>query len=289
MDTEKCRVLLHVIDLGSISAAAEVLGYTPSGISKMMASLEAEVGFTLLLRSRGGVSPTREGEHMMPLFRRLADDYTLARETADSLLGIETGEIYVGTPYPVFFRPLSQLISDFCSKYPGVHVGIIEGMSSELADKVAQRKADFCIISKRDGDFDFLPLTEDPFTALVSSDHPLTQKGFVTPEDLAREPFIMMHPEVDTDCSRYLEDNGIVPDIRFSCSDTLAAYHMVEAKLGITLENHIYTSLFSGNVTALPLRPQCTIPIGIAVPDASQQSPAAKRFIEMSHKFFKNE
>lgn len=286
MDTEKCRVLLRVIELGSISAAAEDLGYTPSGISKMMAAFEAELGFTLLLRSRGGVRPTRECEHMMPLFRRLADDFALARETADSLLGIETGEIYVGTPYPVFFRPLSKLISDFCSKYPGVHVGIIEGMSSELAERVSQRQADFCIISKRDGNFDFIPLTDDPLIALVSSDHPLTQKGFVTPADLAHEPFIMMHPEVDTDCSRYLEENGIVPDVRFSCSDTLAAYHMVEAKLGITLENRIYTSLFSGNVTALPLMPQYTIPIGIAVPEAAQQSPAAKRFIELSGAYF---
>jgi len=287
MDTEKCRVLLRVIELGSISAAAEDLGYTPSGISKMMAALEAELGFTLLLRSRGGVRPTRECERMMPLFCRLADDYALARETADSILGIETGEIYVGTPYPVFFRPLSRLISDFCSQYPGVHVGIIEGMSSELADKVSQRQADFCIISKRDGDFEFAPLSDDPLIALVSSGHPLTQKRFVTPEDLAREPFIMMHPEVDTDCSRYLEENEIEPDIRFSCSDTLAAYHMVEARLGITLENSIYTSLFSGNVTALPLRPQCTIPIGIATPAEEQQSPAAKRFIELSRAYFK--
>ena len=286
MDTEKCRVLLRVIELGSISAAAEDLGYTPSGISKMMAAFETELGFTLLLRSRGGVRPTRECEHMMPLFHRLADDYTLARETADSLLGIETGEIYVGTPYPVFFRPLSRLISDFCSMYPGVHVGIIEGMSSELADRVSQRQADFCIISKREGNFEFIPLTDDPFIALVSSDHPLTKKGFVTPEDLASEPFIMMHPEVDTDCSRYLEENGIVPDIRFSCSDTLAAYHMVESKLGITLENSIYTSLFSGNVTTLPLRPQYTIPIGIAIPEVTQQSPAAKRFIELSRTYF---
>lgn len=286
MDTEKCRVLLRVIELGSISAAAEDLGYTPSGISKMMAAFEAELGFTLLLRSRGGVRPTRECEHMIPLFCRLSDDFALARETADSILGIETGEIFVGTPYPVFFRPLSQLISDFCSKYPGVHVGIIEGMSSELADRVSQRQADFCIISKREGDFEFIPLTDDPFIALVSSDHPLTQKGFVTPEDLASEPFIMMHPEVETDCSRYLEENGIVPDIRFSCSDTLAAYHMVEAKLGITLENSIYTSLFSGNVTALPLRPQYTIPIGIAIPNESHQSPAAKRFIELSQTYF---
>ena len=96
----------------------------------------------------------------------------------------------------------------------------------------------------------------------------------------------MMHPEVDADCSRYLEQNGIDPDIRFTCSDTLAAYHMVEAKLGITLENSIYTSRFSGNVMALPLRQQCTIPIGIATPAVEQQSPAAKRFIELSRAYF---
>jgi len=286
MDTEKCRVLLRVIELGSISAAADELGYTPSGISKMMAAFEAELGFTLLLRSRGGVQPTRECEHMMPLFRRLVDDYTLARETADSLLGIETGEIYVGTPYPAYFRPLSQLITDFCTRHPGIKVGIIEGMSSELAYKVESREADFCIISKREGDFDWFTLTEDPFVAIVSSDHQLTKKGSVSGEDLSHEPFIMMHPDVASDCSIYLENNGIIPDIRFSCSDTLAAYHLVEAGLGITLDNMIYTPQFNGKVTALPLDPPYTIPLGIAVPRAGQRSPAVRRFIELSQTYF---
>ena len=286
MDTEKCRTLLRVLELGSISAAAEDLGYTPSGISKMMAAMESELGFTLLMRSREGVRPTRECEHMLPLFRRISDDYVLVRETADSLLGMETGDIYVGTPYPAFFRTLSQLISDFCRQYPGVHVGIIEGMSSELAEKVEDRKADFCIISKREGDFDWVTLTNDPFVAIVSSDHPLTKKGSVTRDDLAREPFIMMHPDVRSDCSIYLEQNSITPDIRFSCSDTLAAYHLVEAGLGITLDNSIYTSQFSGSVTALPLDPPFEIPIGIATPRSGNQSPAVKRFIEMSMSYF---
>ena len=286
MDTEKCRTLLRVLELGSISAAAEDLGYTPSGVSKMMAAMESELGFTLLMRSREGVRPTRECEHMLPLLRRLSDDYALARETADSLLGIETGEIYVGTPYPAFFRTLSQLISDFCRQYPGVHVGIIEGMSSELAEKVEDRKADFCIISKREGDFDWVTLTNDPFVAIVSSDHPLNKKGSVSREDLSNEPFIMMHPDVRSDCSIYLEQNGVTPDIRFSCSDTLAAYHLVEAGLGITLDNSIYAPQFSGNVTALPLDPPFEIPIGIAMPRLEQRSPAATRFIEMSLSYF---
>ena len=45
MESEKCRVLLCAIDKGSITAAAEAMGYTISGVSRMMAALEAEVGF----------------------------------------------------------------------------------------------------------------------------------------------------------------------------------------------------------------------------------------------------
>ena len=60
MESEKCRVLLCAIDKGSITAAAEAMGYTISGVSRMIAALEAEVGFPLLRRSREGVTPTNE-------------------------------------------------------------------------------------------------------------------------------------------------------------------------------------------------------------------------------------
>ncbi len=55
MDTEKCRALLAVLEAGSLSAAAEKLDYTPSGLSRMMAALEQELGFPLLSRSHNGV------------------------------------------------------------------------------------------------------------------------------------------------------------------------------------------------------------------------------------------
>lgn len=54
MDTEKCRALLAVLEAGSLSAAAEKLDYTPSGLSRMMAALEQELGFPLLSRSHSG-------------------------------------------------------------------------------------------------------------------------------------------------------------------------------------------------------------------------------------------
>ena len=200
--------------------------------------------------------------------------------------GVESGEVYVGTPYPSYLRRLSRLMAAFSARYPGIHLGLLEGMSSALAKKVADRSADFCIISRREGDFDFTPLTPDPLVALVSKNHPLAKRKAVTLDDLKREPFIMLHPEVETDCSLYLAHYDITPDIRFSCRDTYAVYHMVEAGLGITIDNAVFAAQFKKYVCALKLSPARTVSIGIASPREAFLSPAAKRFLAMSKRFF---
>lgn len=67
MESKKLEALLMAVDLGSFTKAAEVLGYTQSGLTHMMNSLEKEVGFTLLERGRSGVRLTEEGErHRAP-------------------------------------------------------------------------------------------------------------------------------------------------------------------------------------------------------------------------------
>jgi len=282
MDTEKINALLRALELGSLSAAAEHMGYTPSGISRMMASLEEETGLKLLIRSRDGLRPTRECERLLPHFRLLADEARRMGHVADSLRGVESGSVYVGTPYPAFFRRLSRLMAAFSERHPNIHIGLLEGMSTELAGRVERREADFCIISRRDGDFDWIPLIDDPLAAMAAPDHPLTEKGFAAVDDLRREPFIMLHPEVDTDCSRYLKENGIQPNIRFSCRDTHAVYHMVEAGLGITVDNAIFAQSVHSGVRILPLEPPHSVSIGIAVPRRELRSPAAERFFEMA-------
>ena len=74
VNTEKCRLLLQVIQAGSFSSTAERLGYTPSGVMRAIASLEKEIGFTLLGRTAQGVYLTREGQAVLPYLRRLVRD-----------------------------------------------------------------------------------------------------------------------------------------------------------------------------------------------------------------------
>ena len=69
VESKKLEALLMAVDLGSFTKAAEVMGYTQSGLTHMMNSLEREVGFTLLERGRGGVRLTKEGERVAPAIR----------------------------------------------------------------------------------------------------------------------------------------------------------------------------------------------------------------------------
>ena len=57
MNIKKYEAFVRAVELGSLSKAAEELGYTQSGISHMMQSLEEEVGFPLMTRTSSGIMP----------------------------------------------------------------------------------------------------------------------------------------------------------------------------------------------------------------------------------------
>ena len=67
MDTKKYEAMVTSIQQGSFTRAADLLGYTQSGLTHMMNALETEVGFQLLHRGHFGIRLTPEGERIMPM------------------------------------------------------------------------------------------------------------------------------------------------------------------------------------------------------------------------------
>ena len=71
MEAVKCEAFLAAAELGSLTATAELLGYTQSGVTRMIGTLEEELGFPLFLRSKKGVQLTENGKLMLPLLREV--------------------------------------------------------------------------------------------------------------------------------------------------------------------------------------------------------------------------
>lgn len=279
MDTEKCKALLTVLDSGNLSAAAEELGYTPSGISRMMQSLEDEAGFPLLIRGRGGVVPTQECLQLLPVIRELARAGQMYSEKTAELRGVETGTVRIGCAYVYYYDWLARLIASFAKQHPGIEVEILQGYSTTLCRAVADHEADFVIASRREGSFDFIPLLRDPLVAVVPPDHPAVQKGVYAMKDFEKESFIGRSPMQGTDNDRAFSALGIQPNVRHRAVDEQACLFLVAAGLGVTLDNRIIEQeLDTREVRLLPTDPAWIVEIGIALPAKDDLSPAAAKF-----------
>ena len=209
MDTDKCAALLRSIDLGSLAAAAEELGYTPSGISRMVASLEKEWGFPLLIRSKSGVRPTADCERMLPALRNLAAAARVCGEQAAAVRGLETGSIVVGSAYRQYYNVLAGVIADFIAEHPNIQVSVLHANSSTLKQMLDDRRIDLAIMSKRGDPARWTPLINDPMMAVLPRTHELAGAKSYPVGRFAEDPFVEVYPDEESDNTLALAESGI--------------------------------------------------------------------------------
>src|ERR687891_1504746 len=86
-DVGRLRGFVLVLDLGSVSAAASVLGYTQSAVSQQLAALEREAGMALVDRSQRPLRATRAGELLRPHVDRVLAALNGAEAAVEDLRG----------------------------------------------------------------------------------------------------------------------------------------------------------------------------------------------------------
>ncbi len=278
MDLERCRTLLFVAEIGNLSTAAHQLDYTVSGISRMITAMEKEIGFPLFFRSHHGVTPTPECNLLLPSIRKFVFSGDHCLQTAAKIQNLDIGTITIGTAYNSYWEPLSKILSGFRSQYPNILVQIKTGYSTELMERLLRHEIDLCFVSKREGNYRWLPICEDPLVAWLPAHHPLTKEEGVPIQIFETEPYIDILPGIDSDNSRVFHQFQIQPNTQFTVTDSTAAYSMVEAGLGITMNNAMNAMHLQGNVTIKPVLPHITAEIGAAYQDDT--APAIKTFLK---------
>lgn len=281
MDIRKWSVFLSVVDSGSFTKAGEKLGYTQSGITQMMKSLEKEVGFPLFHKKYHGVSLTVEGSSLLTAVRDLLSaDETLNQEIS-FFKGSQKGTLRIGTYTSCSVHWIPAIIRIFRKDYPGIHFDITEGNEFELSRWLAEHKVDIAFTSYQVGSsYDFIPICDDPMYAVVPKNHPFTEYEEIPIELYGNTDFVVSDYTYLNDVHRILTAANVSPDIKYTSHNDYSILSMVEHGLGISILPALVLRGKDGDFESRPLKPNAYRRLGIAVSSMDHMSPAMRIFIQ---------
>lgn len=284
--TSRYKALLTAVDLGTFSAAAKELGYTQSGLTHMMNSLEEEIGFAVLERGFFGVRLTEMGERLIPRIRELVNceaalenEIALLREMGDSVLKI-------GAYSSIAQNWLPEIVERYEAEYPEITVSIQTGTVDDLYRGLSEGRYDMIIVSKHAKyQFSWITLANDPLFAVLPADYPVGEGAFPI-SAFNGTKFLMPGLGFDGDISAVFAAHSVKPFVTQTYVDDPAIVSMVEHRRGISmLSELIIRNMKTGAVRFEPVVPAVWRTLGIALRTDAAPSPAAKKFITMTKEF----
>ena len=157
---------------------------------------------------------------------------------------------------------------------------MVEEGNAALCRMLHNYRIDCCFTSRRPFNGDWIPLTTDPLVAWVPREWSESEWSAFPLAKLPDYPFIMPLPGSDTDAAMLLAQHSMSPNVLFSANDNYTTWRMVEAGLGISVNNQLMSSGWSGEVVVLPFDPPQEIELGVAVLGLGDASPATRAFID---------
>lgn len=280
MSLKKYKALVETIDLGSLTKAAEKLNYTQPGVSHMILSLENEFGFPLLIRGKNGVTPTPEAEKLMVYLRQIVNGEEKLKEEVNRIHGADVGTIRIGCFFSLSIHFLPSIVAEFTELHPGVELQLYVGEHGEICQWLHQGKIDLAFMSLPvPGEFDFVPLFDDPIYAVLPEGHILEKRERINPKELLEYPFILQQQGSDEDANRVFEGEGLTPKVRFRVRGDEAIQSMIAKGLGVSLVPELVLSRRPQGLILRPLEPEYHRVLGIALP-GGERAPALKRLLD---------
>lgn len=281
MHGRKLKAYVRALELGSITKAGEELGYTQSGISHMLKSLEEEVGFSLLERRATGVSATPEGASLLPAIRDLLQTREVLDQHISIIRGLEIGHIRIAAFTSVAIQWLPPIVKKFQKSYPGITIQITEAGSSGIGQCMKDRSADLSFFTGWESEgFDWTPLCHDRMLVVLPEDHRLAGAEAFPLQEMSQERFIAPMEDFNGDIHQVVDRLLVAPDIQLTSSSDYAIMTMVGAGLGITVLPELIVKSFQTNVVSIPLDPPFWRTLGYGKPSGQHLSPASKAFLQ---------
>ncbi len=243
LDSRRLRVLCEVARHGSISAAAAALGYTQPAVSRQIATLEAELGTTLLRRVPAGAVPTDAGRLLVARGEAIIARLDDAESELRALNGLSGGTLRLATFASAAASVLPLAVACFRERYPAIELEIamadpnesLPGLRSGRHDLILSHDA---LLDTANSGVELVPLFADPMYVAMPTAHRLTEAPGLTLTDFAPDPWMLATTDSCPDARLFVRAchaAGFEPRIAFHNDDYSAILGFVAAGVGVAL------------------------------------------------------
>jgi len=284
MEIEKLKALMLAAELGSLNKAAESLKYTQAGLTRMMNSLENEVGFQLLNRRYNGVSLTDDAKSLMPTIRKLVQNYDALNEEMEHIRNAHKKTIHVATLTSVASQWIPVIIKRFSKLHPDVNVDFQIADLLDAADQLlgdAEMDIVFTSMLKK-GNFDWIHLKNDPLLAVLPPDYDNGGEPFFRLEKFDGMDFYVSSPGFDVDMMHVMETTNAKPNYKPTNLDDQALINLIENGMGVTILPEMAVRGRGDRTQLLPVYPPSYRDLGLAVRSLKAVTPEVRDFIKIS-------
>jgi len=223
----------------SISDAANALHTSQPGVSNQVQQLETELGLQIFVRNGKrltGLTPV--GYSVVDMADRVLMDVENIRQLAADNKNDQEGTLSIGTTHTQARYALPKAITQFAQRYPKVHLNMVQGTPTEVAEMAATGKIDIAIATEGLAKFDalaILPCYEWNRSVIVPPNHPLLSVNTLSLKDIADYEilsYVMGFTGRERQDQAFIEQ-GLQPNVIFTATDADVIKTYVELKLGI--------------------------------------------------------
>ncbi|MEA4947519.1 MAG: LysR family transcriptional regulator [Oscillospiraceae bacterium] len=287
METNKIKALMAAIGAGSLMRASEALGYTSSGLTHMMNSLERELQVTLLDRSPSGISPTEECKRLMPVFEKIVQDEERLDSELELLRQQKKRLLRLGIFSSTSRNMVPQLIKEYTALHPDTAFQLQVGGKEDMLEWLSTEKVDAAICSRVPGaKFSFVPILHDQYFAVLPTSNPKARNTTMAIDELHDETFILSSFGTDFDFEKDLTSRGLRVKTMAMPVDDPAILAMVSCGLGVSILSKLMMEGYDADVAIIPLEPREERVLGIAMYNNSHPDKYLRDLIALSKKLF---
>jgi DNA-binding transcriptional LysR family regulator len=292
-DVQRLRAFALVLDLGSISGAASVLGYTQSAVSQQLAALEREVGEALVDRSQRPLRATRAGDVLRPHVERVLAALSGAEAALGDLRG-GTHRLRLAAFTSALSSFVPAAVRDLRRAHPDLVVQVVQLETQEAVERLRGGDADLAVVHHMPGisvpetaGLRRRSLLVDDLYVVLPEGHRLARREAVRLEDLEGEPLIL--PRRDAPAGRFrsvvehlLAQAGVAPRVAYELDDLPAVQAFVAAGIAVVPMHGLTLATVppGATVRALAERPAGSRTIEALAPGAVR-SPVVDDLVEL--------